>query len=265
MMLTSAQNPKIKYIRKLSQRAFRQKEKKFVVEGIRLVEEALHSDWRTECFVYTAQAVQSPRGAHLLAKASQRGAQLFEVTESIMADLAATETPQGVLAVLWQPDYRLPDLLAAARPSLVVTVDGVQDPGNLGTIIRSADAAGADGVVLLKGTVDLYNPKTLRATMGSLFHLPVVTAADVKVTLDCLAAAGITLVVGDPAGGQPIFQADLTGPLALVVGNEGSGPQPAVYEYRHRKVTIPMPGQAESLNVAIATAIMLYEVVRQRT
>ncbi|SHE32671.1 TrmH family RNA methyltransferase [Desulforamulus putei] len=264
-MITSSQNPKIKYIRKLSQRTFRQKERKFLVEGIRLVEEALNSPWRTECFVYTSRGIQSHRGGCLLEAAVQKGAQIFQVPDSLMAELAATETPQGVLAVLWQPDYTLADVLAPGQPPLVVMVDGVQDPGNLGTIIRSADAAGAGGVILLKGTVDLYNPKTLRSTMGSLFHLPVVTAEDVTGALDYLASAGITLVVGDPAGGQPVFHADLKGPVAFVVGNEGVGPRPAIYGYKHRKVTIPMPGRAESLNVAMATSIMLYEAVRQRT
>lgn len=265
MIITSAQNPKIKYIRRLSQRNFRQKERKFLVEGVRLVKEALHSPWRTECFVYTPQVIQSRRGAGLLEVAMSKGVEVFQVPDSIMAELADTETPQGVLAVLWQPDYTLSDVLPPGQPPLVVVVDGVQDPGNLGTIIRSADAAGAGGVVLLKGTVDLYNPKTLRSTMGSLFHLPVVTAEDATGALGYLASVGVTLVVGNPVGGEPISHVDLKVPVGFVVGNEGAGPRVSVYEYKHRKVTIPMPGRAESLNVAMATSIMLYEAVRQRT
>lgn len=264
MIITSAQNPKIKTIRKLSQRNYRQKERKFLVEGVRLVEEALHSNWRVETFVHTAQAAESRRGADLLASAGNKGAEVLQVTDSIMAELADTETPQGVLAVLWQPDYTLADVLPPGQPPLVLIADGVQDPGNLGTIIRSADAAGASGVVLLKGTVDLYNPKTLRSTMGSLFHLPVVTAEDAAEALRYLTSVGLTLIVGDPAGGRPIFDVNLKVPVGIVVGNEGAGPRPEVYDYKNQKVTIPMPGRAESLNVAMATSILLYEAVRQR-
>lgn len=263
-MISSLQNPKIKYIRKLAQRNFRQKERKLVVEGIRLVEEALTSHWHTETFVYTEEGVQGERGEKLLKLAVQRKADIFQVPQSIMKELSDTETPQGVLAVLWQPELALADVLPSGRQPLVVVVDGVQDPGNLGTIIRSADAAGAGGVILLKGTVDLYNPKTLRSTMGSLFHLPIVPVEDVEKALKYLTSVGLTLVVGEPVGGVPLFSTDLTIPVGLVVGNEGAGPRPEVFQYRHRKVTIPMPGRAESFNVAMASAILLYEVVRQR-
>ncbi|AQS58965.1 TrmH family RNA methyltransferase [Desulforamulus ferrireducens] len=263
-MIVSAQNPKIKYIRKLAQRNFRQKEKKLVVEGVRLVEEALFSSWRTDIFVYTEEGIQGERGARLLARARQQGTEVLQVSPGIMKELTATETPQGVLAVLGQPVRKIADVLTQGKQSLVVVVDGVQDPGNLGTIIRSADAAGADGVVLLKGTVDLYNPKTLRSTMGSLFHLPVVPVEDVEEALQYLTSRGLTLVVGEPVGGVPVFAANLKIPVGLVVGNEGAGPRPEVFHYRHYKVTIPMPGRAESFNVAMATAILLYEAVRQR-
>lgn len=263
-MITSLQNPKLKNIRKLAQRNFRQKERKLLVEGVRLVEEALNSSWRTEAFVYSDRALESPRGARLLELARQKAADVYEVPDAILQELADTETPQGMLAVLWQPDYTLGDVLPTGVPPLVVVVDGVQDPGNLGTIIRSADAAGASGVVLLKGTVDLYNPKTLRSTMGSVFHLPVVSAEDVTATLEYLTKVGIALLVGDPVGGLPVFSADLQGAIGLVVGNEGAGPRPEIYQYNPRKVTIPMPGRAESLNVAMATSILLYEAIRQR-
>ncbi len=263
-MIISSQNPKMKYIRKLAQRSFRQKERKLIVEGIRLVEEALASHWRTETFLYTEEGIVGERGAKLLKLAVQKGVEVYQVSPGLMKELSDTETPQGVLAVLWQPDMALADVLPPGRQPLLVVVDGVQDPGNLGTIIRSADAAGAGGVILLKGTVDLYNPKTLRSTMGSLFHLPIVTVEDVEETLKYLTSVGITLVVGEPVGGVPVFAADLKIPVGLVVGNEGAGPRPEIFQYRHSKVTIPMPGRAESFNVAMASAILLYEVVRQR-
>lgn len=264
MIITASQNPRIKYIRKLSQRGFRERERKLLVEGIRLVEEALASNWRAESFIYTLEAVQSERGARLLAEAEVKCRHILPVTPAIMAEISDTETPQGVMAVLWQPDYALADVLPPGQSSLVVVVDGVQDPGNLGTIVRSADAAGATGVILLKGTVDIYNPKTLRSTMGSLFHLPVVPAEDVPAALKYLTSAGITLIVGDPADGAPVYDINLKVPVGLVVGNEGTGPGNGVLQFEYVKVTIPMPGRAESLNVAMATSILLYEAVRQR-
>lgn len=265
MIITAQNNPKIKYIRKLAQRNFRKKERKLVVEGVRLLEEALTSSWHTECLFYTADAVQSERGVRLLETAKSKGVEVYQVTDAIMAELADTETPQGALAVMWQPDYTSADVLPLGQQPLVVVVDGVQDPGNLGTIIRSADAAGATGVLLLKGTVDIYNPKTLRSTMGSIFHLPVVTAEDIPDVLGYLTSVGLTLIVGEPCGGVPIYNVNLKVPVGLVVGNEGAGPGEEVFMSNHQKVTIPMPGRAESLNVAMATSIMLYEAVRQRT
>lgn len=263
-MITSSQNSKVKYVKKLSQRNFRHKEKKFIVEGSRFVEEALSGDWQTEYLLYTAQGVQGERGQGLLKQARGKGVETFEVAESIMGELTDTEAPQGVLAVLGQWDYALGDVVKRGQQPLVVIVDGVQDPGNLGTIIRSSDAAAANGVILLKGTVDLYNSKTLRSTMGSLFHLPVVQAEDTAEALAYLTSREIILLIGEPLGGIPIFQVNLQGPVGIVVGNEGSGPRKAIFDHKHQKVTIPMPGHAESLNVATATSIMLYEAIRQR-
>lgn len=264
IQINASQNTKIKYTRKLAQSNFRKKEKKLVAEGIRLVEEALGSTWTVEYLFYTEEARQSARGSRLLELAESKGINAYQVTEALMAEMASTETPQGVLAVLWQPDYVLPDILPPGIPALVVVVDGIQDPGNLGTIIRSADAAGATGVVLLKGSVDVYNPKVIRSTMGSLFHIPVVVASDIKGSLDYLISAGLIIIVGDPKVGKPIFEENLRNPLGIVVGNEGMGPRPEVLECLHKKVNIPMPGRAESLNVAMATSILLYEAVRQR-
>lgn len=181
-----------------------------------------------------------------------------------MAELADTESPQGVLAQVVMPSHSLDDLLSTDRTPLLVIVDGIQDPGNLGTIVRTADAMAATGVVLLKGTVDLYNAKTLRSTMGSIFHLPVVTVDDLVYLLDLLAAKNIKLVVGEPRLGEPIQTLDLTQPVALVVGNEANGVSAQILNQADLRATIPMLGRAESLNAGVACSIMLYEAVRQR-
>lgn len=251
----------ISYLRRLAGRRFREKEGRFLLEGVRPVEEALAAGWEIQALLYTPKAADRERTAALIAAVRERRGELFEVEEKVLQILSATVTPQGVVAVVRCPGYNL-SLLLAGRPTLLVLVDGVQDPGNLGAIIRSADAAGADGVILLPGTVDLYNPKTVRATMGSLFHLPVVTG-ETAFVLASLAAAGLRVVIGVPRASLPIYRVELTGPVALAVGNEAAGPSPAVIA-AGQPAGIPMPGRAESLNVAVAAAVMLYEAVRQR-
>ncbi len=264
MSVTSPQNPQIKYLRKLAQRKFREKERRFIVEGSLLVAEALSFGWPLELLVYTGEWGASRQGQKILRLAEKINLKRLEVDKALFAELAATQTPQGVLAVARRREDGLTGLLEK-KPSLFVLADAVQDPGNLGTIVRCADAAAADGVLLTKGTVDLFNPKTLRATMGSVFHLPVLTVVETDRLLAQLARAGLQLVVGDPEAKKILPDCNFTLPTVLAVGNEARGCSDEIMKRAHQVVRIPMPGRAESLNVAMAAAIMLYEVVRQRS
>lgn len=257
-------NPHVKYVRRLAGRRFRDQEGRFLVEGIRFVEEALNSAWLVEALIYSQNFKGDGRGGRLLIEASNRGADLIEVPEPLFKELANTETPQGILAVVQQRNNSLEELAVIPQPALLVLVDGVRDPGNLGTIIRSADAAGAGGVILLKGTADIYNPKTLRATMGSIFHLPVIQNGVAEEVIDYLKTGGIKIVAGAPRAVRVIYECDLSVPCALAVGGEASGIGETLLYGANELVRIPMPGRAESLNVAISAAIMLYEAVRQR-
>lgn len=268
--ITSLQNPLVKYLQRLHRRKFREQEGKFLIEGIRLVEEALHWQWPVDKLIYSPGLLKSPRGAGLLASAG-KNTQTVLVDQKVIGALAFTGTPQGVVALCRMAGRQLKDL---ARPEpvglvkghpLLVVVDGVADPGNLGTIIRSADAFGADGVVLMKGTVDLYNDKTIRSTMGSLFHLPVVGGAGAEELWGLMSEGGFSLLVGVPEGGLPVEQLDLNRPLALVVGSEGAGPSGELLSLPHVGVSIPMPGRAESLNAGVAASILIYEIARGRT
>lgn len=262
--MVGKQNPRIKYLRRLGSRRFREQEGKFLVEGVRFVEEALNSTWSVEMLVYCRRIIENQRGKALLENAASRGVSQIEVEDTLFGELAGTGTPQGVLAMVRQRGTTLDDLQAEGTPALLVLVDGVQDPGNLGTIVRSADAAGAGGVILLKGTSDIYNPKALRATMGSIFHVPVVQGLDAGDVMPYFTRRGIKTVAGDPRGEKVVYESDLTVPCALVVGSEAGGAGEAVLGMVSERVRIPMPGRAESLNVAISTAILLYEAVRQR-
>lgn len=262
--MLSKNNPRVKYLRRLTNRRFRELEGKFLAEGIRFVEEALESAFPLETLVYCPNARENDRGRVLLETASAKGIPTMEVDAAFFKELADTVTPQGVLAVLKHRWYNLNDLPVPEKPWLLVLVDGVLDPGNLGGIVRSADAAGADGLILLKGTADIFNPKALRATMGSIFHIPVIPNSSLEEVKSFFERHNIKLIAGVPRGGKPVFEKNLTGSCALLVGSEPRGPGEAVMSEVSEFVHIPMPGRAESLNVAVSTAILLYEAVRQR-
>lgn len=264
MPVASLQNPLIKYIRKLAHRKYREKEQKFLVEGSLMVAEALRFNWPLELLVCTGEWGASAAGKKALELAGGVNLKCLAVEKKVFDAIAAAETPQGVLAVACRREEDFAGLLKK-KPSLLLLVDAIQDPGNLGAMIRSADAAGADGVLLTRGTVDLYNPKTLRATMGSVFHLPVLTASGVDGLLEELAEAGLQLVAGDPGAKRILAGCDFTRPTVLAVGNEARGCSEKILRRADRIVRIPMPGRAESLNAAMAAAIMLYEVIRQRS
>ena len=257
-------NPKIKYLHKLARRQFRQKEQKFIIEGIRFAEELLRSSMQTESLYYSPKLLANQRGCAVLKKAERQSIPSYQISENLMKEIADTDNPQGVLALVRMPKYSLSDVLPLNKPALIVLVDGIQDPGNLGTIVRTADAAQATGVVLLKGTVDIYNPKTLRSTMGSIFHLPVMPVEDNRALFNMLRQHQVKVVMGQPQGGTMIQNVDLSGSIALAVGNEANGPAKQTTAAADITATIPMPGNAESLNVGVACAIMLYETVRQR-
>ena len=203
-----------------------------------------------------------PVVAGLLAEALGRGARVFDLAPGVLARVADTVTPQPVLALVGMPEATLGQL---ARATFVVVCADVRDPGNAGAVIRVADAAGADGVVCCEGTVDPFNPKTVRASAGSVLHLPVVVAGDAGDVLEELGRAGLSRMAAVSHGGEPYTGVDLTARLALVLGNEASGVPARLDERIDVRVTIPMAGGAESLNVATAAAVLCFEAARRRS
>lgn len=263
-ILSSLHNPLIKKVRNLKQKKYRTREKLFLLEGIRILEEALHKKWPLREIFYSSCLLDSARGEALYALCAERGLPLYPCTSKVLAALTGTETNQGVVAVAeqrqdsWQSVWEKKDNL------LAVLVDGVQDPGNLGTIIRTAAALAADAVFLSRGTTDLYSEKTVRSTMGALFYLPVFAVDDLGSFLAEVKEQGIALAAGDLAADLYCSQADFTQPLMICLGNEGNGISQTVRNMADLKVRIPMPGRTESFNVGIASGILLYEAVRQR-
>jgi TrmH family RNA methyltransferase len=238
----------------MQKRSARQADGVFVAEGVTLLREALDSGVVPESVFYAPEA-----DAALVAAAAKAGAHVYALAPGVIESVADAVTPQPLCSVL--PAVETP-IEALADDGLVVVAVDVRDPGNAGTLIRSAAAAGARGVVLCDGCVELYNPKTVRATAGALFRLPVVTSVSVHGALTSLGAAGRRRLAAVARGGDDYTRVDLTRPVALVVGNEAHG-LPEELAGIDATITIPMPGSTESLNVGVATAVLCFVAARQ--
>lgn len=260
MIITNLQNPQVKSVASLQKKKYREEVGRFVIEGVRFVEEALGAGVEIHQIFFTEKARENSRGADLLELAASRNIPLHEVTDGVMKKLSDTETPQGVLAVLQMPVWSAEEV---SLKGLGLLIDGVQDPGNMGTILRTAHAAGVKQVWVTTGTVDIYNPKTLRSTMGSIFHLQVVPTT-AEEFLQLATSNKWQMVVADVGGQEPYYGVDMLQPTVIVVGSEARGPSDVLVQKNHKVVYIPMPGQAESLNVAIAAGILMFEAVRQQ-
>jgi TrmH family RNA methyltransferase len=189
---------------------------------------------------------------------------MYEVNDMIIEHITDTKSPQGVVAIVEQTKGDPLAFTAKKENPLYLVLDGIQDPGNLGTMVRSADAVGATGIFLGKSCVDLYNPKVVRSTMGSMYHLPIFEV-DLETFLPQLKEQGVALVGTDIDAEKTIYQANLTGATAVVIGSEAHGLSDSVRALVDTEMKLPMPGQAESLNAAIAASVMMYEALRQRT
>jgi TrmH family RNA methyltransferase len=249
-------------VRDLARRRGRERRGLALAEGVRLVEEALAADTPVRGAVVSPALEGTARGSALKIALAGRGVPLVEVTPAELDALADTEQPQGVVAVVEPRAWSLEDI-PTAPGRVVLVLDAVQDPGNVGTMLRSALGLGATGVVALKGTAELTNPKVLRGSMGAAFRLPAVSA-DADGLLGWAAERGVEIWVA-AADGEPVRERGRRArrpPLALVLGNEGAGVSAAIGAAARRRVSIPLGPGVESLNVAVAAGILLHEVMR---
>jgi len=257
-MITSPSNEKIKLIRALQdKRRVREAEQLFVVEGVRLVEEALRARAPIKLVLHTDDL--DARGQAALSQLARLGAPVETVTPKVMSAASDTETPQGLLAIVTLPSSLI---LQPSSFSFALILDSLSDPGNLGATLRTADAAGVEAVFLAPGTVDAYNPKVVRAAMGAHFHLPIIETSWESLA-DHLNELEVWLA--EAQVGEAYDQVDWRKPCALIIGSEAEGPSAAARRFAHHHVHIPMPGQAESLNAAVAAGILLFEVATQRS
>ncbi|HEY5648077.1 MAG TPA: RNA methyltransferase [Nitrospiria bacterium] len=257
--ITSRQHPRIKEARRFLDPAVRRKEGRFLAEGVRLLEEAFNSGLVCSGFFYTKKLSARPRGTELLALARRCRAPVFEVRDSVLDGLKETKTVQGAVGL-----FRKPAPSSGNPTPFSVMACGLRDPGNLGTLFRVSEAAGVDEVLVTPGTVDPFNPKSLRAGMGSQFRMPGFEVADPPDRLSRIKKKGGQVIASIPRGGSDPADLDLTRPGVLLVGQEADGlPGPLLAAATHR-VTIPMLREVESLNTAIAAGILLYERIRQK-
>jgi len=259
-VISSVDNPKVKAARQLGLRKHRRRKGMCLLEGPHLVGEALQARVSVSTVFYQPDRVNE-EARRLLATARERAAEVFAVSERVMVSLSDTPSPQGLVGVARIPSYRPEDVLGA--DPLVVVMDGVQDPGNAGSMMRTACAMGASGVVTGSGA-DPFGPKSLRASMGATFRIPVISAEDMGMCLGWLASR-VRLVAADPHQGTPCHKSRLTGPMALIIGSEGSGLTPRAHAMAQDTVRVPMSGRIESLNVTAALSILLYEAWLQRS
>lgn len=254
--LTNPRSDRVKAVRALSRRSVRDKAGRFLVEGPQSVREVVRHRPELVLDLYlTADA--AARYAEVVEAARAADLYVHEVSDEVLAAMSETPTPQGLAAVCRVPGASLDDVLSGS-PRLLVLLTNVRDPGNAGTVIRGADAAGADAVLVSDASVDVLSPKVVRSTAGSLFHLPVVTGLPVEATIDRLREAGIRVLAADGAGTVLLPDVDLAPSHAWVMGNEAWGLEESVRARCDEVVRVPIHGKAESLNLAMAATVCLY-------
>lgn len=257
--VNSSSNSLLKRVRALHERKQREKHQQFLIEGDRGVSEAFRKGL-TITDVLVSEDFLLNHGDRLR---EHRIESVTVVNDKIFHEIAATTAPSGILAVAQIPSYRMADLFCGDK-SLIVVANGIQDPGNLGTIVRTALAAYATGIILIKGTVDPFNPKVVRSAMGALFAIPLALDLTFSESMDLLRSHSIHVIGLDASGSKLIYDCELTGPTALVLGNEGNGFTSDELKQVDEVVSIPMNPLSESLNVSVSAAVALYSIVEQR-
>lgn len=263
-MISSPANEKVKHVAALNKKAaLREDEGVFVAEGVRLFEEIALSDIKEAYFTEEGLAMLKQRG-HSDSDILLNDGRADMVNQAVMEKMSDVVTPQGVLAVVKRRRHEWEELLPADRAPLLILLEDIQDPGNLGTVLRTAEAAGASGVILGGCTADIYNPKVVRSTMGAIFRLPFMRLSDLGICFPVLRQHGVKIHAAAMEGAEVFSSRDYTGGTAFIIGNEGKGLKEETIKGVDESVFIPMAGKTESLNASVSAALLMYEAARQR-
>ena len=260
-VITSRQNPKIKWIKSLTaHRQERDRSNTFVVEGVRLIEEAYNSGFIPELVLFSKNL--SSRGSQLVDKYKQKSQEVYEISQDVLNSISDTENSQGLMAVFQKKQLPIPP-----DADFILVADGIHDPGNLGTILRTAHAAGTQAVILTPGSVDVFSPKVLRAGMGAHFYLPIHILEWDQITerFNQISGQAMSYYLATSDNGKAYWKPDFNKPTAIIIGSEADGASIWAHQIANEYLTIPISQNTESLNAAIAAGIILFEVVRQRS
>ena len=255
-MISSTSNPQIKWVAALQKKSRQRREEGlFVVEGRKMVLEAPES---LLVKVFATEKYLSEHGE------LEQDVSIELVSDSVMAHMSDTKSPQGILAVVKQPVYNIEEMLKTEENALFMLLENLQDPGNLGTIIRTAEGAGVTGIIMSQDTVDVYNPKVIRSTMGSVYRVPFVYADDMQASVNKLKNAGVRIFAAHLEGSRDYDLEDYREPAGFLIGNEANGLTDGISRLADCYIRIPMRGRVESLNASVAAALLMYEAAKQR-
>jgi TrmH family RNA methyltransferase len=262
VLIESAQNQHVKRLRSLATRKGRRAHEQFLVEGVRALEEAVGGRLKLETLAICPALIGAERAQQLVGELAESGAEVLEMAEEPFRSFSQVQAPEGVAAAVAMPATRLEDL----PPDLDLAIAAVdlRDPGNMGSLLRTADAAGAGAVIAAGNCVDVFDPKVVRATAGSIFHLHVVNGAAPGEVFDWARASGVQTIAGTLERARPHTRIRYPKRVLVFVGNEANGLPEAVAKHADLRACIPMPGRAESLNVTVAAGILIWEILRQR-
>ena len=260
--ITSTKNPLIKEIKTLYKKKGRQKTGLFIIEGIKIIKEAIDYDYDLKNIIYTDELKRTKEGEGFLKEIESLN-NLIYVPENIFKEISDTENPQGIIA-LAKIDYKSLDEIKNIKENLFIYLDELQDPGNMGTIIRTGDAFNIGGIIITEGCVDPYNPKVVRSTMGSIFRIPIYYAEDGVLDLRKLKEKGLRIFSTSLEASESLFHTNLKDGGIITIGNESKGVSAEVFTLSDQLIKIPMPGKAESLNAGVAASIIMYETMKQR-
>ena len=261
-IITSAKNEKLRNVALLQKKKkAREEQGLFITEGIRIFEDALRSasEWIEQVFVSESFSKNSEWNALLEKCPENTKFSVFTVADDIFGKICETVTPQGILCVMRRKEYDLSDI----PHDRLLLLENIQDPGNLGTMVRTAEAAGITGIIMSSDTVEIYSPKVTRSTMGSIFRVPFLYSDDIRGTIEDLKEKGVTVYGAYLHGGKPYNSVRYEQPCAVLIGNEGNGITDGTIEKVSERIFIPMHGEIESLNAAIAAALIMYEMALQ--
>lgn len=261
-MITSTSNQQMKQLSALLKKSKERKNKKqFVVEGTKMVAEAPKENLYA---VYVSESYEANQENKELCAKLKASVRIYEVvSDSVFKSVSDTQTPQGILAIVSMPEYKLEDLLKGEQTHLLI-LESIQDPGNLGTMVRTGEGAGITGIIMNKTTVDLFNPKTIRSTMGSIYRIPFFIAEDLEKVLAELKEQGVELYAAHLKGTNHYDEEEYTSACGFLIGNEGNGLSAEIADMADKYIKIPMEGRVESLNAAISATLLMYEANRQR-